>query len=109
MSTKLAFRTAPGGVVIPAGQSKKLGSVDVTPYSQIRVVADERVGSGTGISIRLTITEGNELVAQLDILSLVPHSQVTRVYAVPGTKLTIFADAVGGAGTDAVDVLVYGN
>jgi len=109
MSTKLAFRTPAGGVVIPAGQSKQLGAVDVSPFSKIRVVADERVGSPTGVSIRLTITEGNELVAQLDILQLTPHAQVTRVYDVPGTKLTIFADAVGGTGSDGIDVLVYGS
>ena len=109
MSTKLAFRTPPGAVVIPAGQSKELGSVDVSLFSQIRVVADERSGSPTGISIRLTITEGNELVAQLDVLQLAPHSQVTRVYNVPGTKLTIFADAIGGTGSDGIDVLVYGS
>ena len=108
MGTKLAFRTPVGAVSIPAGQSKELGTVDVSPFSQIRVVADERVGSGTGVNIRLTITEGNELVAQLDVLSLTPHSQVTKVYDVPGTKLTIFADAVGGKGSDGVDVLVYG-
>jgi type III secretion protein HrpB1 len=108
MPTQLAFRTPAGGVSIPAGQSKQLGAVNIAPFSKIRVVADERVGSGTGISIRLTITEGNELVAQLDVLQLVPHAQVTRVYDVPGVKLTIFADAVGGAGVDALDVLVYG-
>jgi type III secretion protein HrpB1 len=108
MSTVLAFRTPAGGVSIPAGQSKQLGAVDVSKFSKIRVVADERIGSGTGIGIRLTITEGNELVAQLDILQLTPHSQVTRVYDVPGTKLTIFCDAIGGTGTDALDVLVYG-
>jgi|ERR1043165_1224629 hypothetical protein len=109
MSTKLAFRTPPGGVVIPAGQSKQLGTVDISPFSTIRVVADERVGSPTGVSVRLTITEGNELVAQLDVLQLAPHAQVTRTYAVPGTKLTIFADAVGGTGSDGIDVLLYGN
>jgi hypothetical protein len=36
---------------IPAGQKKELGSVDVNEFSQIRVVADERVGSATGINI----------------------------------------------------------
>jgi hypothetical protein len=108
MTTKLAFRTPAGAVPVPAGQSKQLGAVDVSPFTKIRVVAGERAGSATGISIRLTITEGNELVGQLDVLSLSPHSQVTRVYDVPGTKLTIFADAVGGTGSDAVDVLVYG-
>src|SRR4051794_20265126 len=106
--TVLAFRTATGGVSIPSGQSKQLGIVDVSAYERIRVVADERVGSGTGISVRLTITEGNELVAQLDVLHLTPHSQVTNVYEVPGTKLTIAVDAAPGAGNDALDFLVYG-
>ena len=109
MSTSLAFRTPPGAVSIPAGQSKQLGVVDVHPFNQIRVVADERVGSGTGVVIRLTITEGSELVAQLDTLTLAPHSQITREYDVPGTKLTIFADALAGSGKDAVDVLIYGS
>ena len=108
MSTSLAFRTQPGAVSIPAGQSKQLGAVNVSPFNKIRVVADERAGSGTGVVIRLTITEGNELVAQLDTLTLAPRSQITRVYDVPGTKLTIFADAIAGSGNDAVDVLIYG-
>jgi hypothetical protein len=77
-------------------------------FERIRIVADERAGSGSGIQVRVTITEGNELVAQLDVLHLTPHSQVTRVYEVPCTKLTIFADAMGGTGSDGVDVLVYG-
>jgi hypothetical protein len=85
----------------------QLGVVDVSTFSKIRVVADERAGSPTGIGIRLTITEGNEFVAELDILQLTPGSQVTNVY-VPGTKLTIFAAAAGGTGSDGVDVLIYG-
>jgi hypothetical protein len=109
MSTTLAFRTPVGGVAVPAGQSKQLGAVDVSPYSKIRVVADERVGSPTGINVRLTITEGNELVAQLDVLHLLPHSQVTRVYDVPGIKLTLFADAIAGQGSDGMDLLIYGS
>lgn len=106
--SKLAFRTPQGAVSIPAGKSKQLGIVDVSPYSKIRVVADERTGSGTGISIRLTIAEGDELVAQLDVLSLIPQTQVTKVYDVPGTRLIIYADAIGGSGSDGVDVLIYG-
>jgi type III secretion protein HrpB1 len=106
--TVLAFRTQPGAVSIPAGQSKQLGVVDTSKFSQIRVVVDERAGSGTGINVRLTITEGDELVAQLDTFSLSPHSQITRVYDVPGTKLTVFADALGGSGSDGIDLLVYG-
>jgi hypothetical protein len=34
MSTTLAFRTPVGGVAIPAGQSKQLGKVDVSPYAK---------------------------------------------------------------------------
>ena len=109
MPTSLAFRTPVGGVSIAAGKSLQLGTVDVSKFERIRVVADERVGSGTGVNIRLTITEGSELVAQLDVLTLTPRSQVTRVYEVPGTKLTLFADAIAGGGTDSVDLLVYGS
>jgi len=106
--TVLAFRTPVGGISISAGQSKQLGVVDVSGFERIRVVADERVGSGTGVSIRLTITEGHELVAQLDVLHLTPHAQITNVYEVPCTTLTVFADAAPGAGNDGLDVLIYG-
>jgi len=111
MATVLAFRTPPGGVSIPAGTSKQLGQVDVSPFEQIRLVADERVGSVANVTLRLTITEGNELVAQLDTPVLAPHSQLTKTYLVPGRELTIFADVAGAAGTGsaAVDVLIYGN
>ena len=109
MSTNLAWRTQPGGVSIQAGHSKELGIVDVHDFERIRVVADERVGSAGKVGIRLTLTEGNELVAQLDTLTLTPHSQETKVYDVPGNKLTIYADASGTTGTSAVDVLIYGS
>lgn len=108
MTNVLAFRTKPGGVSVSAGTSQELGVVDVTPYERIRVVVDERIGSGTGVTVRLTITEGQELVAFLGLLTLAPHQQKTRVYEVPGTKLSVFADAAGGSGTDALDVLIYG-
>jgi hypothetical protein len=107
--SKLLFRTPVGGVVVPAGQSKSLGTVDLSSYAKIRILADERVGSPSGVKIRLTITEGNELVGQLDTLQLAPHSETTKVYDVPGTKLSIFADAAAGAGSDGLDVLVYGS
>jgi hypothetical protein len=107
--SKLLFRTQIGSVTVPAGTSKEIGVVDVSAYSKIRVVADERVGGASGMAIRLTITEGNELCAQLDILHLLPHSEVTRVYEVPAAKLTIFADALPGSGNDGVDVWVYGS
>ena len=105
----LAFRTQVGAVTIPGGQTKLLGVVDVSMYDRIRLVTDERIDSTSNIILRMTFTEGEELVAQLDTVLLTPPSQVTRVYDVPGTQLSIYADSVGAAGTQgALDVLIYG-
>jgi hypothetical protein len=105
----LAFRTQVGAITIPGGQTKLLGVVDVSIYDRIRLVADERIDSTANIILRLTFTEGEELVAQLDTVLLTPHSQVTRVYEVPGTQLSVYADSVGATGTKgSVDVLIYG-
>ena len=104
VSLENGSRTVP----IPAETSKMLGVANVGPFSKIRVVADERVGAGTGVVIRLTITEGNELVAQLDTLQLAPHAPIYRVYDVPAAMLTVYADALAGAGYDSTDVLIYG-
>ncbi|HTK09345.1 MAG TPA: hypothetical protein VL485_19400 [Ktedonobacteraceae bacterium] len=110
MGTALAFRTPVGGTSIAVGHSETLGSVDVSPYSKIRLVADERVGSAANVTLRLTITEGNEWVAQLDTPVLSPHSQISKVYDVPGRKLTVIADVAGaGSGQASIDVLIYGN
>jgi len=105
----LAFRTQVGAVTIPGGQTKLLGVVDVSMYNRIRLVTDERIDSTSNIILRMTFTEGEELVAQLDTVLLTPHSQVTRVYDVPGTQLSIYADSVGNTGTQgSLDVLIYG-
>lgn len=105
----LAFRTHPGGESISGGQSKDLGVVDTSHYERIRLVVDERIDSTCNIAIRLTVTEGNELVAFLDHLVLTPHSQLTKVYEVPCTKITVAIDGIGAPTTKgAVDVLIYG-
>jgi type III secretion protein HrpB1 len=105
----LAFRTQVGAITIPGGQSKLLGTVDVSMYDRIRLVTDERIDSTSNVILRLTFTEGEELVAQLDTILLTPHSQLTRVYELPGTQLSIYADSVGANGTKgSVDVLIYG-
>jgi hypothetical protein len=122
MSTILAFSTPLGGLAIAAGGTKQLGPVDVSPYSKIRVVANERrpgslidPANRTGINIRLCTAEANiygvavTCVAQLDVFQLLPGSQVTRVYDVPGTNLFLFADAIAGQGSDCVDLLIYGS
>jgi len=105
----LAFRTKVGGESVKGGESKNLGTVETSRFDKIRLVADERIGSTCNVFIRLTIMEGNELVAFLDHLLLTPHSQLTRVYDVPCTKIDVAIDGVGAANTHgAVDVLIYG-
>lgn len=105
----LAFRTKVGGEAIKGGEVKNLGTIDTSRFDKIRLVADERIGSTCNVIVRLTIMEGNELVAFLDQVLLTPHSQLTRVYDVPGVKLDIAIDGVGAANTQGgVDVLIYG-
>lgn len=105
----LAFRTTPGGKTVNAGQTENLGIVDTAEFDRIRLVADERIGSTCDVIVRLTIMEGNELVAFLDEVTLRPHSQLTRVYDVPATRLEVSIVGVGNPNTKgAVDVLIYG-
>jgi hypothetical protein len=107
----LAFRTPPGGETIQAGHMKDLEVVDTSRFDKIRLVADERIGSTCNVQVRLTITEGKELVAFLDQIMLTPHAQVTRVYDVPGTHITVSIDGVPSHNANAkgtVDVLIYG-
>ena len=63
----------------------------------------QSVGSATGINIRRTITEGSELVVQLDTLSLAPHSQVTWVNDVRQRSCLSLPTRVDrGGGNDAL-------
>ena len=94
----------------PRRSKKELGNVDVNEFSQIRVVADERVGSATGINIRLTITEGSELVRNWTPFRSHLISKSTWVNDVLAKNLTVFADPVDGdGGNDALDLLIYRN
>jgi hypothetical protein len=92
-----------GSVSIPGGQKKELGSVDVNEFSQIQVVADGRVGSATGINIRLTITEGSESVRNWSPFRshLIRGSRGSMTF---GKEADFFADPVDrGGGKDALD------
>lgn len=105
----LAFRTKLGAESVRGGETKELGTVEVSHFDKIRLVCDERIGSTCSVLVRLTIMEGNELVAFLDTVLLHPHAQTTRVYDVPGVKLNVAIDGIGAPTTQgAVDVLIYG-
>ncbi len=109
MGTVLAFRTPLGGVALPAGESVELGRVDVSRFNEVRVVADERSESASGVSVRLALTEGQELISDLDVLTLDAAAQVTRTYSAPGSIITVIAQAATSVGTDGLDVLLYGS
>jgi hypothetical protein len=109
--TVLAFRTPVGAVSIPTGTTRNLGVVRTAPYETIRIVADERVGSRSNVTVTLTILQGSELVGPLTSFTLSPHSSRTFTVPVPATAVSVTATAAPSLfrGSDAVDVLVYGN
>jgi hypothetical protein len=99
-------------VAIPTGTKKVLRTIDVSSYSQIRVVAYENSGCPTNVQILLVFTtsSGNPQIGPLDTIALTPGSNVTRVYAVPGTFLEVTLIALPGpAGQDSVGLYIYGN
>jgi hypothetical protein len=106
--SKLLFRTPAGSAVIPVGSIKQLGTVDVSTYSQIRIVAGERKGTTSGITIHLTLMEGTEVLLDLDKIDLTSGANISRVYPVPGSKLAIQAIASAGTGAAGTDILIYG-
>ena len=105
----LLYRTPVGAVSIAAGTSKHLANVSTAGWRKLRIVADERVGSATNVSFRVTILEGSELVAHLTTFTLTPHSSRTFTIDVPPRAVAIYADAASGSGNDAFDFLVYGS
>ncbi|MDO9455875.1 hypothetical protein [Nocardioides sp.] len=107
-TTDLLFRTPAGAVSFPAGTTKSLGTVSTAGYEKIRVVANNRTGSASKITFRVTILEGNELVAQLATFTLAPRGQRTFVLDVPARAIALYAAAALGHGNVATDVLVYG-
>jgi hypothetical protein len=110
MPTTLAFRTPIGGVSIRAGQVTNVGSVDVSPFHQIRVVVGARPDSTGPIVFQLLQTlPGGESVGDLDVLTVQPSEGVTRFYPTPGVQLTFLANASGASGNPTVDVVVFGS
>ncbi len=96
---------------IPTGSTRQLGTVDVYAYSQIRVVAFENAGSPTDVKVLLTFASGpgGILIGPLDTLTLTPGTNLTRVYDVPGTALSISVTASAGkAGQDGVGLVIFG-
>ncbi|MDE1862748.1 MAG: hypothetical protein KGI33_07540 [Thaumarchaeota archaeon] len=98
--------------VIPTGSQKSLGTINVSTFSKIRVVASNFPSSPTPIHLLLTFTSGpgGARVAQLDTIILSPGNQQTKMYDIPGTFLEIIAVAMPGqAGQDTVETMIYGN
>jgi len=108
-ATALLYRTQAGALSMSGGATKHLANVTTAGYRTIRVVADERVGSVSNVTFRVTILEGSELVARLATFTLTPHSERTFTIDVPSRAVSIDADSASGSGNDAFDFLVYGS
>ena len=110
MPTVLAFQATEN---ITVGTRKVLGTVDVSTFAQIRVVAYENAGGPTKVEILLEFTDapsGGTAIGPLDTLTLSPDGNQTKVYDVPGTYLAITANALPGpTGFDGVGFFIYGN
>jgi hypothetical protein len=106
----LAFRTNAGTRTVAAGDTKELGTVDVSHFDKIRLVTDEQHDCTCDVLVQLVITEeGGEQVAFLDEVSLTPGQQTTKVYDVPCTNLRVSLVGKGSPGTSGtVDVFIYG-
>lgn len=111
--TNLAFRTSPGGVSIPSGQTTNLtsgfkGGITVKSYPKIRVILTNRTVSSTPVKFLLIINQESELIAPLEEITLQPGTSFTQTYDIPGIGLTIQATSEAGSGSNTVDALVYG-
>lgn len=109
--TKIIFRTEPGSVTIPVGNSVKLiGKLDVSQYPGIRLGVGSRSSSDTAVTIKLILVDGRELLFPLDTIVLEPGDSFTTVYDIPGTVLSITATAapMPGAKESYIDLVVYG-
>lgn len=109
MATTLAFSTPPGWVVLPAGKTVDLGTVDVHTFDQVRVFAKQTYAIAGTTVVQLILMEGSNTVGNLDTLDVGGTAQITRVYEVPGTTLSISANTPGAFGAEGcVDVWVWG-
>jgi hypothetical protein len=115
-NTRLIFRTRAGAqgygvATIPLGSETELGIInDVSPYRKIRVCAYERTGSASDIKLRLLPMEGNDIVGELEQISLTPNSASCKIYDVPGVRLKILAASARAAqGSNFIDVTIYGS
>jgi hypothetical protein len=109
MLNKLIFHTPIGSVTFPPATARILAIIDVSKFDRIRVVALHQSPAGANAEVLLKVTGGPLLSdANLDILPLAPNSQVTRVYDVVCTELTLSAGALLGGGDVTLEVLFYG-
>jgi hypothetical protein len=111
----LLFRTQPGSVVIPAGESVRLtadlpNGISVADYKTIRIYARSRPNATVPVTISILVLDrqAGELIFALDLFVLQSGDTVTRTYDVPGRELVVFATAGAGLGGSGVDFGVLG-
>ncbi len=100
---------------IKANETVVLGTLDTSRFDKVRLVAANEE-SNCNVHFQFNIMEPERMGKgevfepfDLDQFTLKPHSQSTRVYDVPATKLEVVITGVGKLGATAtVEVLIYG-
>lgn len=110
----LVFRTQPGAVTIPAGETARLNEnlegFDIAAYYTIRIYASSRQSSTIPATFSPLIQdrENKELIFSLGTFTLQPGEVFTQTYDVPGRALSVFVRAGDGIGQAYIDFGVLG-
>ncbi|QOX61970.1 hypothetical protein FRZ06_00665 [Anoxybacterium hadale] len=110
----LIFRTQPGAVTIPAGETARLNEnlegFDIASYYTIRIYASSRQSSTVPATFSPLIQdrENKELIFSLGTFTLQPGESFTQTYDVPGRALSVFVRAGDGTGQAYIDFGVLG-
>lgn len=111
-TTTLIFNTPPGSQHVPQGVTDLPPlpqTIDVSNCSEIRFFADNRSDSSGDVNLNLTMLDaanGQIFVGPLDSVTLIPNSNINKVYGVPGLGLQIIVTAAGAGGAD-VDIWIW--
>jgi hypothetical protein len=106
-TTRELLDTPTGGVGVQAGFGAGIGSVDVSPFSQVRVAADQRGGANCNNVVLHIDLEGTAGPGYRLFDADLCQGDVNTVFVIPGTKLDLFVTDNGDF-NDAVDVTVWG-
>jgi len=99
-TTQLIYSTPANGTYISGQQT--LAVIDVSNYSQIRVIAN----TDGNVKVTLTEEEFGTYFVKMDSVNITPDQVLSKVYDVPGRKLVVIANA--SQGNPRIFIAIYG-